>query len=206
MPFEGNYNYYLIALTVVIAIIASFLALKCNKLEKMAYTDAMSGLANRNEMKRFFDKQNGKESIAILFLDLDQFKAINDTLGHNIGDLLVKAVGSRLHSFITGKQQVFRIGGDEFLIISIDCLQDGAELLAKQIFQKIKEPYFLEGNELTITGSIGISIGSVQGSDHSILLKAADIAMYRAKGLGRDQYYVYQEETGIQADQMEEDD
>ncbi|WP_246314024.1 putative bifunctional diguanylate cyclase/phosphodiesterase [Paenibacillus foliorum] len=168
-------------------------------LEKMAYTDTITGLPNRNEMKRFFDKHVGKENFAFLFLDLDQFKAINDTLGHHIGDLLVQTMGSRLSSFITDKQRVFRIGGDEFLIIAIDALQDTAEQRANQVLQKIKEPYFLEGNELYITGSIGISMGSIHDSDLSVLLRTADTAMYRAKSLGKNQYYVYNEEMGIQA-------
>ncbi|WP_248929236.1 bifunctional diguanylate cyclase/phosphodiesterase [Paenibacillus hamazuiensis] len=168
-------------------------------LEKMAYTDTITGLPNRNEMNRFFDTYVGKEPLGVFFLDLDQFKAINDTLGHHIGDMLVQEVGGRLQGFITEQQQVFRIGGDEFLIVAKDCRQDQAERLAAQLLQKIKKPYFLDGNELYITVSIGISIGSIQSADRSILLKTADTAMYKAKSLGKNQFCVYSEELGNHA-------
>ncbi|TDF97288.1 bifunctional diguanylate cyclase/phosphodiesterase [Paenibacillus piri] len=192
--------FYGVTATIFVILLVSWGAMFFDRhvLEKMAYTDTITGLPNRNEMKRFFDKHNGKETVAVLFLDLDQFKAINDTLGHHIGDLLVQAVGGRLQSFVTDKQQVFRIGGDEFLIICTDCRQASAERQAGHILQKIKEPYFLGGNELYVTGSIGIAVGSIQNEDRSILLKQADTAMYRAKNLGKNQYCVYSEEMGVQ--------
>lgn len=167
-------------------------------LEKMAYQDTLTGLPNRNEMNRFFDTHIGKESIAVLFLDLDRFKAINDTLGHNIGDLLVQEVGMRLRQFVRSDQQAFRIGGDEFLFIMKRCDQARAERLAEEILRSIKKVYYIDGNELYITGSIGISIGSILQSDRSILLKTADTAMYKAKGLGKNQYCVYTDAMGVQ--------
>lgn len=167
-------------------------------LEKMAYQDITTGLPNRNEMNRFFDTYSGNDSIGVLFLDLDQFKAINDTLGHHVGDLLVQEVGARLRLFVRSDRQAYRIGGDEFLFIVNKCTREEAEQLAEQILQKTKEVYHIDGNELYITGSIGISIGSIQDTDRSVLLKTADTAMYKAKGRGKNQYCVYDEEMGEQ--------
>lgn len=167
-------------------------------LERLAYLDTITGLPNRNEMNRFFDSHVGTEKIGVLFLDLDQFKAINDTLGHNIGDLLIQEVGIRLRQFIHEDQQAFRIGGDEFLFIIKHCNASRAEQLAHKILQSIKQVYYVEGNELYVTGSIGISIGSIQDSNRSVLLKTADTAMYRAKGLGKNQFCFYNEEMGHQ--------
>lgn len=167
-------------------------------LEKLAYQDTITGLPNRNEMNRFFETNSETEQITILFLDLDQFKAINDTLGHNVGDLLVQEVGKRLRQFIGNGQQVFRIGGDEFLIILKQSDPVYAQRLADDILQQIKNVYYIDGNELYVTASIGISIGSVHSSDRTTLLKNADTAMYKAKGLGKNQQCLYDEEMGLQ--------
>ncbi|MBU5347805.1 bifunctional diguanylate cyclase/phosphodiesterase [Paenibacillus lautus] len=167
-------------------------------LEKLAYQDTITGLPNRNEMNRFFETNSETEQITILFLDLDQFKAINDTLGHNVGDLLVQEVGKRLRQFIGNGQQVFRIGGDEFLIILKQSDPVYAQHLADDILQRIKNVYYIDGNELYVTASIGISIGSVHSSDRTTLLKNADTAMYKAKGLGKNQQCLYDEEMGLQ--------
>ncbi|WP_339269681.1 EAL domain-containing protein [Paenibacillus sp. FSL W8-0187] len=167
-------------------------------LEKLAYQDTITGLPNRNEMNRFFETNAETEKITILFLDLDQFKAINDTLGHNVGDLLVQEVGKRLRQFIRGGQQVFRIGGDEFLVILKQSDPNYAQRLADDILQQIKNVYHIDGNELYVTASIGISIGSVHSSDRTTLLKNADTAMYKAKGLGKNQQCLYDEEMGLQ--------
>lgn len=167
-------------------------------LEKLAYQDTITGLPNRNEMNRFFETNAETEKITILFLDLDQFKAINDTLGHNVGDLLVQEVGKRLRQFIRSGQQVFRIGGDEFLVILKQSDPVYAQHLANDILQQIKNVYYIDGNELYVTASIGISIGSVHSSDRTTLLKNADTAMYKAKGLGKNQQCLYDEEMGLQ--------
>ncbi|SEL52984.1 diguanylate cyclase (GGDEF) domain-containing protein [Paenibacillus sp. cl141a] len=167
-------------------------------LEKLAYQDTITGLPNRNEMNRFFRTNAETDKITILFLDLDQFKAINDTLGHNVGDLLVEEVGKRLRQFIRSGQQVFRIGGDEFLVILKQSDPNYAQRLADDILQQIKKVYHIDGNELYVTVSIGISIGSVHSSDRTTLLKNADTAMYKAKGLGKNQQCLYDEEMGLQ--------
>lgn len=194
--------FLLLGVTVVIFIIllVSWGAMFFDRhvLERLAYLDTITGLPNRNEMNRFFDSHVGTEKIGVLFLDLDQFKAINDTLGHNIGDLLIHEVGIRLRQFIREDQQAFRIGGDEFLFIVRHCNNERAEQLAHKILQSIKQVYYIEGNELYVTGSIGISIGSIQDANRSVLLKTADTAMYKAKGLGKNQFCFYNEEMGHQ--------
>lgn len=191
---------YGVTVTIFIMLFVSWVAMFFDRhmLEKLAYHDSITGLPNRNEMNRFFEKNIGNENIGVLFLDLDQFKAINDTLGHHIGDLLVQEVGKRLSRFIRSDQQAFRIGGDEFLFILNRCDKERSVQLAKQILQTIKEVFRIDGNELYITGSIGISIGSIQKTDRSILLRTADTAMYKAKKLGKNQYCVYTDEMGVQ--------
>ncbi|EFU43245.1 diguanylate cyclase/phosphodiesterase with MHYT sensor [Paenibacillus vortex V453] len=191
---------YCVTITIFAILLISWGAMFFDRhvLEKLAYQDTITGLPNRNEMNRFFESNSETEKISVLFLDLDQFKAINDTLGHHVGDMLVQEVGNRLRQFIQGYQQVFRIGGDEFLIILKQSDPMYAQRLAEDILQKIKNVYFIDGNELYVTGSIGISIGSVHSSDRSTLLKNADTAMYKAKGLGKNQQCLYTEEMGVQ--------
>ncbi|GAB6928341.1 bifunctional diguanylate cyclase/phosphodiesterase [Paenibacillus sp. JCM 10914] len=191
---------YSVTITIFVILFVSWGAMFFDRhvLERLAYQDTITGLPNRNEMNRFFETYSGSDKISILFLDLDQFKAINDTLGHNVGDLLVQEVGQRLRQFISGSQQVFRIGGDEFLIVLKQSDQNYAQQLADDILKKIKQVYFIDGNELYVTGSIGISIGCIRSSDRSTLLKNADTAMYKAKGLGKNQQCLYNEEMGVQ--------
>lgn len=169
-----------------------------NVLEKMAYQDAITGLPNRNEMNKFFDTFIGNETIGVLFIDLDKFKVINDTIGHDMGDLLISEVGARLQQFIRKDQRVFRIGGDEFLLVVKHCDEKWAEQLAKEILLSIKDVYRIEGNELYITASIGISIGTITSSNRFTLLKAADMAMYRAKKSGKNRYCLYNNALGLE--------
>ncbi|REK71178.1 putative bifunctional diguanylate cyclase/phosphodiesterase [Paenibacillus paeoniae] len=167
------------------------------ELEKLAYRDSITDLPNRHAMTRFFDSYQTEHSAGVLFLDLDHFKAVNDTLGHHIGDLLVREVGIRLSTFIDGpRQHVFRIGGDEFLVVRQSGDEEGAEQLARDILQHMKKPFVIEQNELYVTCSIGVSVGPVGDQDRLMLLKAADTAMYRAKALGKNQYCFFNEQIG----------
>lgn len=168
-------------------------------LTKMAYQDDLTGLPNRHAMNRFFESiEDGGRTMAVLFLDLDQFKAINDTLGHHVGDLLVREAGRRLGAFMNNMQQVFRLGGDEFLIVSADADRLYAEQLAHNVLHAIRMPFQLEEHELYVTSSIGISIGQVQKENRHMLLKQADTAMYRAKKNGKSQYCVYDSQIGAE--------
>lgn len=203
MEQESSINMFLlggVSVTIFVILFVSWAAMYFDRhvLEKLAYQDSITGLPNRNEMNRFFDTRQHNEKIGVLFLDLDRFKAINDTLGHHIGDLLVREVGNRLRQFVRADQQAFRIGGDEFLFIIDHCDLDRAKRLAENILSSVKQGYRIDGNELYVTGSIGISIGFIQESDRSMLLRTADTAMYKAKELGKNQYCVYTDEMGIQ--------
>lgn len=166
-------------------------------LEKMAYRDSLTGLPNRNEMNRYFDTHAGSESVTVLFIDLDQFKAVNDTLGHHVGDALVREVGLRLQRCLAAGQKAFRIGGDEFLFIAQQSSEVRAAALAAQLLQQIKGVFRIEGHDLYMTGSIGISIGPIVPPDRSSLLRQADTAMYKAKKMGKNQYCFYTEEMGV---------
>ncbi|MCS7463287.1 EAL domain-containing protein [Paenibacillus doosanensis] len=164
-------------------------------LEKMAYSDPLTGLANRHDLTRFFEEQfKAENGGAVFFIDLDRFKSINDTLGHDIGDLLIREVSRRLLECLSDRQTVFRLGGDEFLIASKDGSPEAAHALAERVLHNIKRPYFIEENELYVTCSIGISLAPEHGTDRSSLLKAADTAMYTAKSAGKNRFRVFDEE------------
>ncbi len=159
--------------------------------------DPLTGLANRLLFSERFEDAIGlarrsQERLAILFIDLDRFKNINDTLGHEAGDRLLKEVGSRLAACTNGIGMVARQGGDEFVVLiaklgnlnSVNDVCDG-------ILAEVTKPMMLEGGEFHVTASIGISVFPVHGDDSQTLLKHADIAMYRAKELGKNTYQFY---------------
>jgi len=165
-------------------------------LERLAYADSISGLPNRNDMNRYFHLNASNRSTAVLFLDLDQFKTINDTLNHVIGDRLIAEAGQRLKNLKNEACEVFRIGGDEFLIVADVCTEEKAIVLAEQALKMIERVFHIGTNELYITGSIGISIGKIDEYEHSNLLREAETAMYEAKQLGSNSYVIYNEELG----------
>ncbi|MUT66067.1 bifunctional diguanylate cyclase/phosphodiesterase [Paenibacillus sp. NEAU-GSW1] len=169
-------------------------------LERMAYSDPLTGLGNRHAMNRYFQEELVESaSLAIMFLDLDRFKLINDTLGHDVGDLLVQAAADRLRSYMSDNVQVFRLGGDEFLLAAKNMDEAEAKQLAEQLLERIRKPYMLEGNELYITCSLGISFAPEHGTNGSKLLIAADTAMYQAKRQGKNKYYIYNQELAAQS-------
>ncbi|MFH5181362.1 putative bifunctional diguanylate cyclase/phosphodiesterase [Paenibacillus sp. TAB 01] len=179
----------------ILAVSWTAIFLDRNVLERMAYTDALTGLPNRHHLVRYFEESFSRPvSGFLLFIDLDRFKSINDTLGHDIGDLLLQEVSTRLKNHLTDKQTAFRLGGDEFLIASTRGERQEAIELASALVQEIKRPYYVEGNELYVTGSIGISLVPEHGSDRITLLKASDTAMYNAKLSGKNNYRIFDEE------------
>ena len=163
----------------------------------LAYHDALTILPNRHllhdrlQQALAQSKRSGKLA-ALLFLDLDGFKRINDTLGHGIGDLLLKSVAKRLKTTVRQVDTVARLGGDEFTVVllEINHAQDAKDV-AQKILKVISEPYKIEEHELFVTASVGISIYPDDGSDIESLIRKADIAMYRAKGQGKNNYQVY---------------
>lgn len=123
--------------------------------------------------------------VALMFIDLDNFKTINDTLGHDIGDELLKAAALRLQQVVRDFDTVARLGGDEFTAILGDCDADGASLVAKRVVDELSTSFDIEGRKLFVSASVGIAFYPEDGQDSNTLVKAADTAMYRAKELGR---------------------
>ncbi len=161
------------------------------QLHFLAHHDALTGLPNRSLFRERLEysiqraaRRNVK--IAILFLDLDRFKIVNDTLGHPIGDLLLKQVASRLSQGVRESDTVARLGGDEFVVIFEEVsVPNDAAALARRLLDGFIRPCDVEGRELFLSLSIGISIYPLDGLDTDTLIRHADIAMYRAKAAGR---------------------
>ena len=164
------------------------------KIEYHAYHDELTGLPNRVLFKDRLTIALGqarrfRRCIAVMFLDLDQFKFVNDTLGHSAGDQLLWGVGERLSNAVREQDTVARLGGDEFtLLLSELSGEDDAVIIAQKILQTIAQPFVLEGQELFLTTSIGIALYPSDGDDAETLLKNADSAMYQAKERGRNTY------------------
>jgi diguanylate cyclase (GGDEF)-like protein/PAS domain S-box-containing protein len=172
-------------------------------IEHLAYYDHLTNLPNRrlfNEhLKHLFNSVQKKEkNAALLFLDLDNFKKLNDTFGHDIGDLLLREVAHRLEQNIRAKDIVSRLGGDEFVIIldNLDKQKSEAQALAQRVALKLLEtianPFSLKELEYTTTVSIGIHVFGKEEKSVDEILKKADIALYGAKAKGRNTYYLYQ--------------
>ncbi len=166
-------------------------------MRNMAYHDSLTGLPNRIlfndrlEMTLAKGKRN-KQKCAVLFIDFDGFKNINDTLGHDVGDLLLGAVSARLKSCLREEDTVARIGGDEFvLILPRISNREDAGVLANKLLETIRPAFMIDDNEIKMTLSIGISLSPEDGDSAKILLKKADDALYKAKNKGRDCYQFY---------------
>ncbi len=163
------------------------------RIEYQAYHDPLTGLPNR---MLFLDRLSVALSharrtgspVAVMFFDLDNFKFINDTLGHSVGDALLQGVARRLRAITRGEDTVSRMGGDEFTLISQVQSLDDAGRIAEKILEVVSRAFEIEGHELYVTTSIGISIFPEDGENEDTLLKNADGAMYRAKSLGRNNY------------------
>ncbi|MFZ5990062.1 MAG: putative bifunctional diguanylate cyclase/phosphodiesterase, partial [Bacillota bacterium] len=165
----------------------------------MEYFDSLTGLPNRTlfsdrlNMALAQARRNNQQS-ALIILDLDNFKTINDTLGHSVGDLLLKQVGEKIKSYLREVDTVARLGGDEFVILQpqINDISDATKV-ADRILEKFQCPWILEDKEYYITASMGIAIYPNDGQDEQTLFKNADTAMYRAKEVGRNNYQMFAE-------------
>ncbi|MFA6219212.1 MAG: EAL domain-containing protein [Erythrobacter sp.] len=162
--------------------------------DRMAQYDSLTGLANRHRMTKRLTSilqafRNSKRSCALLIMDLDRFKAVNDTLGHPAGDELLKQVARRIERVVGEKGEIGRLGGDEFQIILPD-MDDRGDLgeLGQRLIQMVSQPYQLNGARAVIGTSLGIAVSPYDGVDVDELVKAADLALYAAKGGGRGQY------------------
>jgi diguanylate cyclase (GGDEF)-like protein/PAS domain S-box-containing protein len=167
------------------------------ELAYMATHDALTGLPNRllfNDRLQFSLAyvQRRRLKLAVLMLDLDRFKEVNDTLGHNVGDMLLRSVAVRLSSVLRKADTVGRLGGDEFILLLPDIIKaDDAYTTANKILETFQKPFVFDGYQLDVTTSIGIAIYPDNGTDAEELVKNADIAMYDAKRNGRNRYRHY---------------
>ncbi|HSB51863.1 MAG TPA: EAL domain-containing protein [Dissulfurispiraceae bacterium] len=167
------------------------------QLAYMATHDPLTDLPNRvlfiDRLKQaMVEAERHDCMVAIMFLDLDSFKLINDALGHETGDLLLKAVAKRLNACVRSVDTIARLGGDEFIIVLPDvCHEQDIAQVAQRILDGFTEPFHVEGNEFFITASVGITVFPGDSSDINNLLKNADIAMYNAKERGRNRYQFY---------------
>ena len=166
------------------------------KLTQLALYDQLTGLPNRT---RFYESlafslsqaRRMKSSLALLFIDLDGFKVINDTLGHDTGDQLLKKVGKRLQSSIRGSDTAARMGGDEFMIVLNNIQSDHqAVCVAEKVIASINQPMDIAGHRCQVGASIGIALYPSHGENSENLIRAADGAMYLAKFNGKNTYYV----------------
>ena len=165
----------------------------------MARHDALTGLPNRvlfrEEMEKALVRVARGETVAVLCLDLDHFKSVNDTLGHPVGDGLLKAVAERLLACVRDTDTVARLGGDEFAILQAGLDKpESAAILAQRLIDDVCEPYDIDGHEVVVGASIGIAIAPSDGDHPDQLLKNADMALYRAKSDGRRLYRFFERE------------
>lgn len=169
-----------------------------NKLRYLANFDTLTELPNRSYFITQLDQdlreaQRHQKILAVIFIDLDRFKQVNDTLGHDVGDELLKEVAIRLKSCVRGADTVARLGGDEFTIILPEVTGlSGVRTVANNILRSLNKPVKIEQHMLSISPSIGISLSPKDGDDVPTLLKNADAAMYHAKKMGRNNYQLYE--------------
>ena len=167
------------------------------ELEYRAHYDSLTGLPNRllfrdRLVHSLMQAKRNASGVAVMYLDLDQFKLVNDALGHSFGDLLLGEVGTRLARSLRESDTISRIGGDEFSILLADVASTEAVAgVARKILDSLAEPFRVGGHDLIVTASIGISCYPGDGDDAETLLKSADAAMYRAKELGRNQAQLF---------------
>ena len=177
------------------------------QIRKLAYCDSLTGIPNRQAFLETLERelersQRERRKFAILFMDLDSFKRINDTLGHNVGDLLLQIVTERLRETIRPGDHLCslaRLGGDEFTILLPDIERvDDALAVAHRVKDAMRRPFNLDGHEIFVTASIGISLYPEDGEDCTSLLKFADTAMYHAKNCGKNNAKLYSSSLTMQ--------
>jgi diguanylate cyclase (GGDEF)-like protein len=169
-----------------------------HKLRKIAHYDNVTGLPNRHYFNQrledsIADAARETEHIGVLFIDLDNFKVVNDTLGHNVGDMLLKTVAGRIAGALRGSDCVCRIGGDEFAVILQDVPgHNEAAVVAGKILNELVQPVWIDNSEIYVGASIGIGLFPDDASDMNALLRCADVAMYYAKSRGKNNFQLFQ--------------
>lgn len=176
-----------------------------NRLQELVNHDPLTGLPNRRLFTELLEHaikraEREQHQIALLFVDLDRFKSINDSLGHQVGDKLLYEVSKRIHQTVRDSDVVARLGGDEFLVMMDDIgTSEDAALVAQKIIYALQIEFHIDGKEIFIGASVGISIFPKDGNDVEGLIKAADIAMYQIKNRGKNNYCFYSEELSKNA-------
>ena len=167
------------------------------KSQYLAYHDSLTGLGNRLLFKEHLEQALtditiAPHQVAVLFLDLDGFKSVNDTLGHSVGDLLLKSIAAKLRNILRPTDRISRLGGDEFAILQMSVVQPESSIaLAQEILAIAEQEFDVDGHDVTVGASIGIAIGSPGETDAETILKSADLAMYSAKSDGRGTYRMF---------------
>ncbi|MGH6682160.1 MAG: putative bifunctional diguanylate cyclase/phosphodiesterase, partial [Bradyrhizobium sp.] len=167
------------------------------KSQYLAYHDSLTGLGNRLLFKEQIeevlrDVSVASHPLAVLFVDLDGFKAVNDTLGHSVGDLLLKSIAAKLRDLLPSTDRIARLGGDEFAILQMSSPQPSSSIaLAEKIIDVANHAHTIEGHDVTVGASVGIAIASPGETNTESLLKSADLAMYGAKSDGRGIYRIF---------------
>jgi len=174
-------------------------------LQRRATTDPLTGVANRtvlmDRLTQALRRQSrGMGVLAVLYLDLDRFKVINDSLGHRVGDSVLSALAARVQRFIRGSDTLARMGGDEFVLVAEDVLDEQAVVeLGNRIIEAGREPFLVGGEEFVCTVSVGIAVTADSHRTPESLLQEADLAMYRAKDRGRDRAEIFDEDLRTKA-------
>jgi diguanylate cyclase (GGDEF)-like protein len=203
-------NYLIGAAVLSVIVVLSMLAAVSSRrrherqINHFARNDALTEIANRvsfrDKLDALLSDPVGKSTFALHLIDLDRFKAVNDTYGHPVGDKLLKAVADRLRSGVRAGDLVARLGGDEFAVIQIEVgSESDAAALAGRVCAVVSQPYAIDGLRIEIGASIGIALGGRDGASAPGLLKAADLALYTAKSGGRGIYRFFKEEMGATA-------
>ncbi len=185
----------------------SFIKQSQKQMEKLAYYDVLTGLANRSYFRDQLRKaiamsHRGYYNFALLYFDLDEFKRINDTLGHDAGDELLKEVAKRLTSRLREEDTIARLGGDEFAVI-LSGIKDRqqASMIASNLQQAFNEPVKLGNHDVAISASIGITVAPEDASEEELLLKHADLAMYEAKARGKNTFHFFSQDLNDAANE-----
>jgi diguanylate cyclase (GGDEF)-like protein/PAS domain S-box-containing protein len=178
------------------------------KLKQLAHYDGLTNLPNR---VLFYERLRSElaqalhdgSNMAVLFIDVDRFKYVNDTMGHAAGDRLLKLVGDRLSQAVRARDTVGRLGGDEFAVVAANLKQSSdARRVAQKIIEAFNDPVEVDGMELYVTASVGITLCPTDSTDPDMLIRNADAAMYRAKDLGRNTYEFYAPDINVHAHAM----
>lgn len=182
------------------------LTLNSRKLYEMAHFDTLTGLINRAHLTEQIDdllasNNSADHAFALIYLDLDNFKHINDALGHNFGDQLLVVVAKRLKNCVSGEDLVARLGGDEFcLVLTKTPSQEKAAQVAQRVLATLDQPINIEGRSMQVPTSIGIALAPMDGDTASSLMQHADLAMYKAKAGGKNNYFFFNQDLYKDAD------